>query len=104
MTALCAYQQSNYFVFDLVDEDTSKPIMGRLAVPSQTINTESVELSRVLPEAESEFEIEIDRTMQTTTDSSFDLIILEEETAQSDDFSFSSETFDLGTSTTVFGE
>jgi hypothetical protein len=101
-SALFGHEQGSYYVFDLVDSDASEPIMGRLAIPATAITAEAVESAPAVQESQSEFEIKIDTTMRTTTNSSFELGLNFEDTADADSVSFSTESFDLGTHTTEY--
>lgn len=78
--------------------------MGRLAVPAEAITAEAIASEYTLPESQSEFEIDFNKTMQTTTNSSFELTAPAEEITNAESVSFSTDGFDFGTSSTVFGE
>lgn len=82
--------------------------MGRLAVPAQAITAEATETTNTTPEKRSEFEIDFNQPIQSTdVNSAFELRIADEDTADvpdTENVSFSTDSFDFGTSMTVFGE
>ena len=102
-----AYEQSSYFIFDIVATQSSSPVNGRLAVPAAAMAAVPTEEQ---PRSESqakrsEFEIDFHQSIQPkgneAANFTFDQAI---ETPAASDSSFSNGSLDLGTQQSIFGE
>lgn len=102
-----AYEQGSYFVFDLVNSKEVMPIEGRIAVLAEALNAVTTETVTTEEVERSEFEIDFSKTMQpdSTISSTFQIDVLTEtDTTEVETTSFGTESFDFGTTNTVFGE
>jgi hypothetical protein len=101
-----AFEQGNYFIFDIVDSKEVKPIQGRLAVPAEALVTVKIEPhTAIQTEKRSEFETDFTKTIRPqSTNNMFELDIQVEATPEPENTSFSTDSFDLGRSDTVFGQ
>ena len=101
-----AYEQSSYFIFDIVPTQSSQPIIGRLAVPAQAVATSQADekTQAEAPAKRSEFEIDFHQPIQSkgkgAADFTFDAVI---SAPASSDSSFGNDSFDLGTNQSIFG-
>jgi hypothetical protein len=99
-----AFDQGSYFIFDIVESAESEPIKGRLAVPAEALARVDSESAQVAVER-SEFEIDFHQPIQSgEANSAFDLNTPVQTTADGENISFSTDSFDFGSSNTVFGE
>jgi len=99
-----AFDQGSYFIFDIVESAESEPIKGRLAVPAEALARVDSESAQVAV-GRSEFEIDFHQPIQSgEANSAFDLNTPVQTTADGENISFSTDSFDFGSSNTVFGE
>jgi len=108
-----AFEQSSYFVFDIVDAEEAEPTHGRLAIPADALAKVEADTRTTVEIERSEFEIDFKQPIQanSSASSSFEFDALAETTPSTENTSFgdetldfNTETFDFGTSNTVFGE
>jgi len=103
-----AFEQSSYYVFDIVETAGAKAKHDRLPVPKAAIEVKQDEIveTDILSETRSEFEIDYTQPIHSAPGSSFNVNLGDDNSGQSDkeSRSYSTESFDFGTSNTVFGD
>ncbi len=99
-----AFQQGSYYVIDLVESEEAESLAGRLAVPATALADSKATTPITTIQERSEFEIDYANSIGTSSDSGFELDKAPETTFEVEDTSFSTSTFDFGSSNTVFGD
>ncbi|MGZ0706970.1 hypothetical protein ACWPKO_01365 [Coraliomargarita sp. W4R53] len=103
-----AFEQSSYFIFDIIESQGTAPVQGRLALPAAALTKveKDIKSSTQRRAERSEFEIDFNQVIQGSGHESapftFDQPIKAPTKARSS--SFSTESFGLGTSNSEFGE
>ncbi|WPJ97834.1 hypothetical protein SH580_08935 [Coraliomargarita algicola] len=103
-----AFEQSSYFIFDIIDSATTKPVAGRLAVKKEALTTVKAETKShtQISSERGEFEIDFNQPIQASDSGAatftFDQVV--DTPASTESSSFGTESFDLGTSDSIFGQ
>ncbi len=106
--SICAFEQGSYYLFDFVENESSPSVPGRLPVPKAAMEITENSTGNLThsPQTRSEFEIDYTKSFQAQTTSDFGIKIGHDPQADtvSENTSFSTESFDFGSSNTVFGD
>jgi hypothetical protein len=100
-----AFEQGNYYIFDLVESSRTEAIAGRLAIPKKTLSHFEAKPKQTESSQRSEFEIDYSKSIQATkANSAFNLETPMQAKPTPKNVSFSTESYDFESSRTVFGE
>ena len=102
-----AFEQSNYFIFDIIESQETEAVQNRLALPAAALTKmeNAPQSSTQRQTVRSEFEIDFNQAIQSSGHNAaaftFDQAIKAPSEPAS---SFNTDSFDLGTSHTEFGK
>jgi hypothetical protein len=102
---LSAFEQGNYYIFDLIENSKTGPVTGRIAISKKALSPVEAPTQKTATTQRGEFEIDYSQSMHASeANSAFNLEMPTSTKPAKQKISFSSESFDFGTSETVFGE
>jgi hypothetical protein len=92
-----AFEQSSYFIVDLVDSPQENAVNGRLAVPASSLKTAKDTHTPQAEAQEGEFEINFNQSIRPSdsNNSSFQFNTTTDNSTRVSDSSFDGGTFDL---------
>ena len=101
-----SYEQSSYFIFDIIESAEAEPTKGRLAIPAEAFAQAKTKSARAEEVERSEFEIDFKQTIQpkTSLDSAFELDTKAKIEPITKPTRFRTQAFDSERSESVIGE
>lgn len=103
-----AFEQGSYHLIDLIEKEGEAPLPGRLAVPKAALASRLAEDPKHSIANRGEFEIDYSEPLESSGNTSFEFIPLEETatlpgTSADTGTSFSTDSFDFNSTNSVFG-